>query len=191
MNKLLLTAFLGVLLPMKALAQSPNGLDVLDCVTPEPASYWASGGKKEIIVAFSAEGLFEDIQKRLPPEIFAAAKTASRNAMAGNEVRPLALNVGALVPDFYRNLEIELAKLGKKPDGACGLQVQDLIEALDRDYVLRKSVEYSDSWLSQSGVSELSGKIHEIFALVSMAESGKSSCRIAFNEKTSVLHVCK
>ncbi|MGH8604565.1 MAG: hypothetical protein ACREXR_17815 [Gammaproteobacteria bacterium] len=71
-------------------------IGVMSCVSPELASYWtgtASKPRNEVIVVYSAEGFFQDLKERLPPNLFGSLVEASEKALATNEVNPNLISV--------------------------------------------------------------------------------------------------
>lgn len=173
-------------------AKEPDPLATLSCVEPDLLSYWTPASDGEVVVAYSVEGFYADLKRRLSPEVFQAIWDASEDAIKGSQVIPNAVGDGQLVPMFYNLLAKKLSALAKLPEGACHIQVGNFARILDSYYLIRVTNRRPGSWLSTGRVSELSGSNHELLALIARAgDLDVSACNIAYQDKGALVRVCK
>jgi hypothetical protein len=173
-------------------AKESDPLATLSCVEPDLLSYWGPPSDGEVVVAYSLEGFYADLKRRLPAEVFQSIWDASEDAMQASQVIPNAVGDGQFVQTFYNLLAKKLSALAKLPESACHIQVGNFARILDSYYLVRVTNRKPGSWLSTGRVSELSGSNHELLALIARAgDLDVGVCSIAYQDKSALVRVCK
>lgn len=175
-------------------ANEQDALKILNCVKPDLATYWKgeSGiGQDDFVIVYSVQGLFADIESRLPPDIVKAIHSASAQALAKDKITLVARDMRPLASDFYDFLQVNLSKLANLPVEACGIQSHRLISIFDTRYHFSMQGAQMDSWYIANHVNELNVKNDEFLALFARGSDIKGSCSVVFNDGARRVTVCK
>lgn len=168
-------------------------LDSMQCVSPSLTSYWDSPAPEggEVVVAYSANGFFKDLELRLPPHLFSALMDASMSALKENKVKKYAVGVERVTADFYSDLRANLSRLAGLSSDACGIQVQDLIDLVNSRYVYKETNVNTD-WYSAMGINNRSVRNDQLLALIGNYQpSASSRCETVYQQAEQRIRVCK